>query len=639
MADPTAAYQTLPAITTELINLTAILHLPKPTEAFMSDLHGEYDAFQHVLRSGSGNVKVKIQECFIGELTPTALQELAFLVYYPSERLTVQHTRTTGEALTQWYLTTVRQLLRLLAYTAMKYTRSKVRKALDPNFVYITEELLYNSATADDKVTYYGTLINTLIDLHQVDGWIVATCHTIQRLTVDHWHIVGDIYDRGPAPDQIVETLIQRSDTVDLQWGNHDILWLGGAAGSPLCIANLIRICARYGNLDILEEAYGINLRPLTRLAERYYADNPMFRPKLDSGRAPLSVDEQLEVTKIHQAIAILQFKLEGPVILRRPEFHMTHRLILDKLTADRTQVHLNGQDYPVTNGCFVTVDAAAPFTLLPEEQTVIDQLVHAFTHSERLHRHMDFLVDHGHMFLQYNQNLLLHGCVPVNDAGAFVGLTLDGVTYAGRALFEMLEANLRVAYTHPAESADRATDLLWYLWTGPYSPLFGKHDMTTFERYFIQATAAHDEHPNPYYHLRHDPAFVQRLLREFGLDQAVGHVINGHTPIKKGNSPIMANRKMIVIDGGFSRPYQATTGIGGYTLLDNSYGMQLVTHQPFVSKKEALRDLTDILSTKRVVAAERQRRTVAQTDIGAALQQQIATLTARLTTRQPPHK
>lgn len=632
--DPTAKYQTIPAITTELINLSAIMSLPKPTEAFMSDIHGEYNAFQHVLRNGSGNVKVKIRDCFAGEMTADALQRFAFLVYYPAERLTHVHEVLSGDDLAQWYLTTVQRLVRLLAFTATKYTRSKVRKAIAPNFVYITEELLYNDDKTTDKQDYYWAIINNLIGLGQVDAWIEATCDTIQRLTVDHIHIVGDIYDRGPSPDKVVEALIRRQK-VDFQWGNHDILWLGGAAGSALCIANLVRISARYNNLDTLEDAYGINLRHLARLAERYYQDNPAFRPRVLGDDVQLSADESAEITKIHQAIAIIQFKLEGPVIHRRPEFHMDHRLMLEHLSADGKTITLGGKTYPIENGCFATIDPKDPYRLLPEEQEVIDQLVHAFTHSERLHRHMDFLVAKGGMYLRYNHNLLLHGCVPVDENGEFVGLTLDGTTYAGRQLFEMLEANLRIAYAEPENTDDLATDLLWYLWTGPYSPLFGKHDMTTFERYFIKDPATHEEHTNPYYKLRHDEAFVRKLLVAFGLDPDRGHVINGHTPVKKGNSPIMANNKMLVIDGGFSRPYQKTTGIGGYTLLDNSYGMQLVTHQPFVSKDVALANLTDIISTKKVVETEAKRRTVGETDIGAQLAKQIATLKKRLANLQ----
>ncbi|MDE3282993.1 MULTISPECIES: fructose-1,6-bisphosphatase [Lacticaseibacillus] len=629
----TAKYQTIPAIATEIINLEAILNLPKPTEAFMSDIHGEYNAFQHVLRNGSGNVKSKIRSCFRDEMTEKTLQRFAFLVYYPSERLAAIHQEMDGDDLQQWYLTTFRRLIRLLAFTATKYTRSKVRKAMAPEFVYITEELLYNDASMQDKLAYYWQIIHNLIVLEQADEWIEATCRTIQRLTVDHFHIVGDIYDRGPAPDQVVESLIRRDQrhSVDIQWGNHDILWIGGAAGSALCIANLVRISARYNNLSILEDVYGINLRHLARLAEQYYQDNPAFSPKLGRSDRPITEAERLQITQIHQAIAMIQFKLEGPTIKRRPEFEMDHRLLLDKLAPDFATIELNGHTYPIENGCFATVDPADPYRLLPEEKEVIDSLVESFTHSEKLHRHMDFLINRGSMYLRYNRNLLLHGCVPVDEDGNFIGLTIDGTTYAGRQLFDMLEANLRLAYSQPNEKADLATDLLWYLWTGPNSPLFGKHDMTTFERYFINDPATHVEGRNPYYQLRKDPDFIKKILEEFVLDPEVGHVINGHTPVKKGTDPIMANNKMIVIDGGFSKPYQKTTGIGGYTLLDNSYGMQLVTHQPFTTKADAIANLTDIISTRRVVETEARRRTVAETDIGTALQAEVEVLKRRL--------
>ncbi|KRO17125.1 fructose-1,6-bisphosphatase [Lacticaseibacillus saniviri] len=619
-------YQTVPAVATEMVNLNAILSLPKPTEAFMSDIHGEYDAFQHVLRNGSGNVKAKIRDCFHDEMTEQTLQEFAFLVYYPSERVAAVQQQLQGDALQQWYLTTIQRLVRLLAFTATKYTRSKVRKAMAPEFVYITEELLYNDADTPDKLDYYWQIIKRVIALQQADGWIEATCRTIQRLTVDHIHIVGDIYDRGPAPDQVVESLIRRQ-TVDIQWGNHDILWLGGAAGSALCIANLIRISARYNNLAILEDAYGINLRHLALFAERYYQDNPAFRPNMDRNETQISVAERDQITKIHQAISIIQFKLEGPVIQRRPEFEMTHRLVLEHISHDGQSIHLNGHDYPLINGAFQTIDFDHPYALLPEEQELVDQLVTAFTHSEKLRRHLDFIMAHGAMFLRYNGNLLLHGCVPVKDDGTFAGLTINGKTYSGQALFEVLERNLRLAYAHPENKNDLATDLLWYLWTGPYSPLFGKHDMTTFERYFIDDNATHFETPNPYYAMRHDRDFIQRLLKEFGLNPQTGHVINGHTPVKKGDSPLMAANQMIVIDGGFSKPYQKTTGIGGYTLLDNSYGMQLVTHQPFTSKQAAIANLTDIVSTKRVVQQELHRRTVAETDIGQEIIAQLTML------------
>ncbi|MFC6170506.1 fructose-1,6-bisphosphatase [Loigolactobacillus jiayinensis] len=620
-------YTTKTALATELINLEAILSLPKSTEAFISDVHGEYDAFQHVLRNGSGNVKQKVADLFSGKMTPQTISSFSFLIYYPRERLTAikQHYADPAD-LHQWYLDTFQRLVALLHFVSTKYTRSKVRKALAPEFVYITEELLYGDFNSPDKAAYYQQITENIIALEQADEFIIASCHTIQRLVVDHLHLVGDIYDRGPHPELIMERLMQHH-SLDIQWGNHDILWLGAVSGSRLCLANLLRICARYNNLSIIEDAYGINLRHLSLFAEEHYQDNAAFRPKQLHSERRLSKGEALQITQIHQAIAIIQFKLEGPVIARRPEFQMAHRRLLDKIDYQKMTIELHHKTYPLENTCFQTIDPADPYKLLPEEQRVIDQLLAAFQHSDKLRRHMTFLMRKGSMYLTYNDNLLFHGCIPVTADGHFQAFKLHGKDYAGKALLDVFEQNLRASFAHPSEEDDCATDLLWYLWTGPLSPLFGKHDMTTFERYFIKDPATHEEKTNPYYKLRRHAWFVDTVLEEFGMSPATGHVINGHTPVKKGQTPVMADRKMIVIDGGFSKPYHKTTGIGGYTLLYNSYGMQLVTHQPFTSKADAIANLTDIISTKRIVDQVSQRKLVGETDIGAELKQQVAVL------------
>ena len=620
-------FPTREAITTEIINLKAILNLPKSTEAFMSDIHGEYAAFDHVLRNASGNIKLKIKSLFNGRLNAKSQQELAFLVYYPTQRLQIikagfQH----SEDLQQWYLDTFAQLLELLKYCATKYTRSKLRKALAPEFVYITEELLYGDFDTLDKQNYYAQITADIIKLGSADKFIISLCHTIQRLVVDHLHVVGDIYDRGPHPDKIMDRLMNYH-SVDLQWGNHDILWLGAVSGSPLCVASLLRICARYNNLSIVEDAYGINLRHLSLLADKYYHDNPGFAPKLNPQEARPSASELSQINKIHQAIAIIQFKLEGHLIERRPEFKMQSRQLLDKLDPQQTHILLKGKTYPIINGCFQTVDPKNPYQLLPDEQEVITQLTQAFVHSEKLRKHMDFFMQKGSMYLVYNGNLLVHGCIPVDEKGDFEGLTLNHHLYAGKELFDFLEDNLRRCYANSRQSTDLATDLLWYLWSGPVSPLFGKQEMTTFERYFIADPQTHYEKPNSYYQLRHQEPFIVKVLREFGADADCGHLINGHTPVKKGHSPIMANGKMIVIDGGFSTAYHKTTGIGGYTLLYNSHGLQLVTHQPFTTREQAIEQLSDIVSTKRVVEQELARKTVSETDIGKKLKQQIQQL------------
>ncbi|ANK58808.1 fructose 1,6-bisphosphatase [Loigolactobacillus backii] len=629
-----AKYPTKTALATELINLEAILNLPKSTEAFISDIHGEYDAFQHVLRSGSGNVKQKVAALFAGKMTKNKISNFSFLIYYPKERLTAIKKRyASNEELCQWYLDTFTRLISLLHFVSTKYTRSKVRKALKPEFVYITEELLYADLDSVDKLQYYSKITENIITLGQADAFIIATCHSIQQLVVDHLHIVGDIYDRGPYPDKIMERLMQHH-SLDIQWGNHDILWLGAVSGSQLCLANLLRICARYNNLSIIEDAYGINLRHLALFAEKHYQDNPAFQPKLMHNERPLSAAEKLQITQIHQAIAVIQFKLEGPAIARRPEFNMAHRAMLDKIDYAKQTIELKGKTYQLENTCFQTIDPKAPYQLTPEEQDLIDQLTTAFMQSDKLRRHMAFLVKKGSMYLTYNDNLIFHGCIPVDDKGKFQTFRLNGKDYAGPELLTVFEKNLRESFAHPHTTNDQATDLLWYLWTGPLSPLFGKHDMTTFERYFIADKETHFEAPNAYYRLRHETWFMDQLLEAFGLDPNTGHIINGHTPVKKGQSPIMADRKMLVIDGGFSKPYHKTTGIGGYTLLYNSYGMQLVTHQPFTSRADAIANLTDIISTKRVVDQVSHRKMVAQTDIGKKLIKQVRLLKELMLTK-----
>ncbi|GKQ43289.1 fructose-1,6-bisphosphatase class 3 [Companilactobacillus sp. RD055328] len=612
-------------IKTEIINLSAILNLPKSTEEFMSDIHGEYNAFSHIFRNGSGNIAQKINDRFNGELTDKQKKELAFLIYYPSEMVTRKKRQLDNlDELRKWYERNFYLVIELLKVVSRKYTRSKVRKALAEDFIYITEELLYTNEKDINKDEYYNQIIENLIDLSIADDFIVETSHSIQRLVVDRLHIIGDIYDRGPHPDYIVDKLSSLSQ-VDVQWGNHDILWLGGASGSPLCICNLIRISARYNNLSIIEDSYGINLRHLSMFADKNYTPNPAFESKSD-GQTVIS-SELEQTNKIQQAIAIMQFKLEGRAINRRPEFGMEDRKLLDKMNEDFSQITIDGETYPITNGCFQTIDKNNPYELTAEEQEIMDGLVKSFTTSNKLRKHMDFLIEKGSMYLKNNDNLLIHGCVPVNNQGEFESLVIDGKKYAGKELFEFLEDNLRASYQEPECVNDLATDLMWYLWTGSLSPLFGKRAMKTFERYFIDNKDIQKEHKNPYYKLRHEEWFIDKILTEFGLDSDKGHVINGHTPVKKGHSPIMANGKMFVIDGGMSKPYQKTTGIGGYTLLSNSYGFQLVTHEPFTTRDDAIKNLSDIVSTKKVVAQVDHRMKVADTDIGSQLKEEIKEL------------
>ncbi|MCJ0932448.1 fructose-1,6-bisphosphatase [Virgibacillus halodenitrificans] len=622
-------------VVTEIINLEAILHLPKGTEHFVSDLHGEYQAFQHVLRNGSGKVKEKIRDIFVDQLTEEEMNELATLVYYPEEKLRlIKNNFADQQKLNDWYSETIEYFIKLISYASSKYTRSKLRKALPEQFVYVIEELLYKTNEYTNKKYYYSQIVQQIISLGQADKLITGLAYTTQRLIVDHLHVVGDIYDRGPEPDKIMDTLINYH-SVDIQWGNHDVLWLGAFSGSKVCLANIIRICARYDNLDIIEDAYGINLRPLQNLAEKYYGDNPAFRPKRNSDKE-LSEQEALQITKIHQAIAMIQFKLEMPIIKRRPNFNMKRRLLLERVDYKNKEVTIDDKAYPLENTCFATVNPDQPGELLDEEKEVIDKLLFSVQHSEKLARHMKFLMKKGSLYLKYNGNLLIHGCIPVDEQGNMEEMGIENKTYAGRELLDVFEHYLRKAFAHPEETDDLATDMVWYLWTGERSSLFGKREMTTFERYFISDKTTHKETKNPYYYLREDEDICRKILMEFGLNPDQGHIINGHTPVKEidGENPIKANGKMIVIDGGFSKAYQSTTGIAGYTLLYNSYGMQLVAHQKFTSKEDVLLHGTDVLSVRRLVDKELERKKVLETNVGEELLQEIFMLNSLLEDR-----
>ena len=621
-------YDTEEKVVTEIINLEAILHLPKGTEHFVSDLHGEYQAFQHVLRNGSGNVKEKIKDLFKNVLSDKEINEFATLVYYPEEKLPLIKAQFRNKKeLYQWYTEIIDRMLNLISYASSKYTRSKLRKALPDQFVYIIEELLYKTDEFTNKEQYYTKIVQQIISLGQADKLIIGLAYTTQRLVVDHLHVVGDIYDRGPEPDKIMDTLINYH-SVDIQWGNHDVLWLGAFAGSKVCLANIIRICARYDNLDIIEDVYGINLRPLLNLAEKYYDDNPAFRPKVSSSDK-LSDHERLQITKIHQAIAMIQFKLESPIIKRRPFFNMSERLLLEKIDYDKNEITIYGNTYQLENSCFATINPAQPDQLLEEEEQVMERLLLSVQHSEKLARHMKFLMKKGSLYLKYNGNLLIHGCIPLDEEGNMEKMTIEDKTYAGRNLLDVFEHYLQEAFAHPEETDDLATDMVWYLWTGEYSSLFGKRAMTTFERYFISDKTTHKEKKNPYYYLRENEEVCRNILEEFNLNPDHGHIINGHTPVKEieGENPVKANGKMIVIDGGFSKAYQSTTGIAGYTLLYNSYGMQLVAHKHFNSKEEILLEGTDVLSVKRLVDKELERKMVLETNVGEELLKEISIL------------
>ncbi|WP_086444553.1 fructose-1,6-bisphosphatase [Candidatus Enterococcus lemimoniae] len=600
----------------EIINLEAILNLPKGTEHFISDLHGEFDAFNHILRNGSGSIRDKVHTLFNQELSAEQMDELCFLIYYPEEKI---HSLKRQQELTQqWWYETIEHLLVIVRFSSSKYTRSKVRKALPKTYAYILEELIYQYDETTNKKAYYRQIIKKIIELNEAERFIADLAYLTQRFVIDHLHVIGDIYDRGPHPDKIMDSLMTYH-SLDIQWGNHDIIWLGAVSGSKACLANVLRICARYGNLDLLEEAYEIDLHRLKSFSRKTYQENMHFKPKQNPYRQ-LTTTEKIDAMKIQQAMAIIQEKLEGQIISRRPEFNMQPRLLLEKIQGN--QIVISGQSYQLINSCFQLIDPLTPYRLTEEEQFVIDDLMTQFQHSSKLKQHMEFLLEKGSLYLSYNHNLLIHGCVPLNEDGSFQSVTFNGKNYSGKELFDFFEMNIRKAFDQPWQTDDFSTDVVWYLWCGESSSLFGKNAMKTFERYFIEESNAHVETKNAYYKLRNNAEICQKILKSFELDQLDGHIINGHTPVKliKGESPIKADGKMIVIDGGFSRAYQKVTGIAGYTLLYNSFGMQLAAHKSFSDKETAIKNNDDIISTRQIVDRQVKRLQVKDTTIGLSL-------------------
>lgn len=624
-------FPTISSVTTEIMNLEAILNLPKGTEHFVSDLHGEYDAFEHVLRNGSGNVKRKVQDLYQTSLSDDEIDELATLIYYPEEKMELILEEKSDEEKEQWFADVLPMLVNIAIYSASKYTRSKVRKAIPADYEYILGELLFRDPVAN-KEDYYNEIIHSMIELERAEDFIVTLGYLIQRLVVDHLHVVGDIYDRGPHPEKIIDRM-KSYHSLDIQWGNHDVLWMGAALGSMDCIANVIRICARYDNLEIIEDAYGISLRHLISFAERTYTstDCPTFIPKADPYKDQHYPDELDQLCKLQQAIAVIQFKLEKQVIDRNPDFEMEDRLLLHQIDFDKGTVHVRGQEYDMLTMDFPTIDPLHPYELTEEESRIMADLVQAFRNSDQLQDHIHFMIEKGSMYLVYNDNLLFHGCMPMTEEGEFLEFRYHDNVYSGKALFDFFEKAIRdaVSLKEDAEEQTLAADLIWYLWSGAASPLFGKHAMTTFERYYIQDKESHTEHKNKYYELRETEEGVNKILDEFGCNGPNSHIINGHTPVKEksGENPIKANNRMLVIDGGFSKAYQGKTGIGGYTLLYNSYGMELAVNQPFTSRPSAVRNHTDIVSTKRVVDKDMARQKVADTDIGEQLRVESADL------------
>ena len=626
-------YPSISKASTEIINLEAILNLPKGTEHFISDIHGEYEAFVHVLKNGSGVIKRKIEELFSSTIRESEKKTLATLVYYPEQKLALIEKEE--DNIDDFYRIYIYRLVELCRYASSKYTRSKVRKLLPEDFKYIIEEFLNEHVEQVHKPNYYKSIVDTIISIDRAKEFIIAISKVIQKLVVDRLHIVGDIYDRGPRPDVVLDTLMDYH-SVDIQWGNHDILWMGAASGEKTCIANALRISARYSNLDIIEDIYGINLLPLATFALEQYKSDPCncFMPKGSAGET--STKEKTLIAKMHKAISIIQFKLEGEVIKRRPEFEMDHRLLLDKINYEEGTINLKGNIYKLKDTNFPTIDPKNPYKLTKEEEIVIDKLVSSFKNSEKLQKHVSFLFSKGSIYLVSNGNLLIHGCVPLNEDKSFMKMKLQGQEYSGRELMDKMETLVREGYLFKDKTNQKqyGMDIMWYLWTGKCSSLFGKDDMTTFERYFIAEKETHKENKNPYFTLREDEDVCNKIFKEFELDTNESHIINGHVPVesKNGESPIKANGRIIAIDGGFSRAYQKKTGIAGYTLIYNSQSLQLVSHDPFTSTEEAIVNESDILSTTMLVEHKLSRKTVKDTDAGKKLLDEVDDLKLLLT-------
>ncbi len=627
-------FNNISAASTEIINLEAILNLPKGTEHFVADLHGEHEAFRHILKNASGNIKRKVTEIFGTSLRGQEIRELCTLIYYPEQKL--EYIKAAEKNLDDFYNITLHQLVRVCQTVSSKYTRSKVRKALPREFAYIIEELLHESPSDDDKQAYFNRIIETIISTGQADSFIVAMCNVIQRLSIDQLHILGDIFDRGPGAHIIMDTLCNYGN-FDIQWGNHDALWMGAAAGNDCCIANVLRLSLRYGNMATLEDGYGINLVPLATFAMETYGDDPCdtFGPHLDSDDTTHNEKTRRLIAQMHKAISIIQFKLEAAMIDRRPEWGMTDRKLLEYIDFDRKTFRRDGKEYAMKECNFPTVSPDAPYRLTPEEADLVAKLHHSFLVSDKLKKHVQCLFTHGCMYGVFNSNLLFHASLPINPDGSLKEVDLNGRLYKGRELMHRIGMLMRSAYNDdtPKQERDFAIDYYWYLWCGPDSPLFDKSRMATFERYFITDPETHREEKGCYYTLRDNEAVCDMILDEFGVEGEHRHIINGHVPVRinKGETPIRANGKLMVIDGGFAKAYHGTTGIAGYTLVFHSRGLQLVQHEPFTSAEEAIRNGTDIVSTIQLVELSQKRMRVRDTDKGRELLSQIDELSELL--------
>lgn len=605
-------------VITELTNLEAILNLPKGTELYISDIHGEFAAFDYILRSCAGILNEKINDCFAASLTQEEKNTLSALVSYP-ERVLEQVNKEK-----EWYKSTISRLLTLLSFVAAKYSRSKLRKALPQEYAYIIEELIYSDLTLADKHSYFQTILSYLIELREADPFILGIASSIRRLLIDHLHVVGDIFDRGVGSAQVMDELLD-FHSLDIQWGNHDIIWMGAYFGSEACLLNVLRIAARYGYLWDIEKAYGLNIRSLTLFADKTYKANPKFRPILGTRAEEFTAEEILQLEKVHQALAILQFKVETQLMKRRPEFQMDNQILLDKIDYWKNSITIDGNSYSLQNTCFQTIDRANPSELSIEEKQIVDSMLASFQGSPKMAKHMELLMKKGSMYKVYNHHLLFHGCIPLKPSGEFQPLVLHQAQYAGKELLDFFEYHIRFAAKNKEVGDDLSTDLVWYCWRGPLSPLFGKDKMTTFERYFIEEAETHKEVENEYFSYRNSKKICQIILEEFGLETDLSRIVNGHTPVKtgKGESPIRGEGLLFVIDGGLCEAYQKKTGTAGYSLLNNSYGFQLVTHQPFQDIQKVVDSPFEQTSLKKVIEDLEDRTLIQSTTIGQNLLEQ----------------
>lgn len=622
-------YRNVNEVAEEIINLQAIINLPKGTEMFLSDIHGEYQPFVHILNNGGGIIKSKIDDIFGNTITKKERDTLATLIYYPEEKLKLMK-HEEKDNLDEWYNITLYRLIEVAKKVSSKYTRSKVRKAITNGFEYVIDELLNSQARNEkDKERYYKAIIHTIIELGQAESFIIAISDLIKRMAIDHLHIIGDIFDRGKHPDLVIEKL-KKFHSLDMQWGNHDISWMGATWGNKANIATVVRVCARYNNIAILEDSYGINIRPLSTFAMETYKNDSCnnFMPKVyDESKYDNS--DKTNIAKIHKAITIIQFKLEGQLIKKHPEYKLQDRLLLDKMNLEKGYVEINGEKYELNDTNFPTLNLNNIYELTKEENEVMERLCESFRHSQRLNEHIDFIYQIGELYTIFNSNLLFHACIPMEENGEFKKVEFLGEKLKGKKYLDKINETIKEIYAHKDDVNNELVDIMWYLWVSPDSPFFGKDKMATFESYFVKDKQMHKEEKNSYYYLTSQEEICDKILKEFGLDEKESHIVNGHIPVKAkdGESPIRANGKLLVIDGGFAKSYQEKTGNAGYILTYNSNGLLLSQNKPFESVEKAINEEKDIISELVVKKTGTIRKTVGDTDIGNKLKKEIKDL------------